>query len=67
MEMLKCYNIERFCNINQYILDKNTIYHLEQEMFTKYKTDWCKRMAHRVLLITNEFAEFCKLNFAWFI
>jgi hypothetical protein len=46
MEMLKCYNMERFCNINQYIhvLDKNTIYHLEQEMFTKYKTDWCTRM-----------------------
>jgi hypothetical protein len=67
MEMLKCYNMERFCNINQYILDKNTIYHLEQEMFTKYKTDWCTRMADRALLITNEFAEFCKLNFAWFI
>jgi hypothetical protein len=32
MEMLKYYNMERFCNINQYILDKNTIYHLEQEM-----------------------------------
>jgi hypothetical protein len=44
MEMLKCYNIERFCNINQYILDKNTIYHLEQEMLNKYKTDWCIRM-----------------------
>ena len=42
--MLKCYNMERFCNINQYILDKNTIYHLEQEMFNKYKTDWCTRM-----------------------
>jgi hypothetical protein len=36
--------MERFCNINQYILDKNTIYHLEQEMFNKCKTDWCTRM-----------------------
>ncbi len=44
MEMLKCYNMERFCNINQYILDKNTIFHLEEEMFNKYKTDWCTRM-----------------------
>ena len=44
MEMLKCYNMERFCNINQYILDKNTIYHLEQKKFNKYKTDWCTRM-----------------------
>jgi hypothetical protein len=26
------------------LLDKNTIYHLEQEMFNKYKTDWCTRM-----------------------
>ena len=44
MEMLKCYNMERFCNINQYIFNKNTIFHLEQEMLNEYKTDWCTRM-----------------------
>jgi hypothetical protein len=39
MEMLKCYNIERLCNIDQYILHKNTIYHLEQEMLNKYANE----------------------------
>ena len=44
MEMLKRHNIERFCNIDEYVLDKSLIGQLEGMIFNKYKDDWISRL-----------------------
>ena len=44
LEMLKLNNMDRFCNVDEYILDKNTIGQLEEKIFDKYKTDWSIRL-----------------------
>jgi hypothetical protein len=43
---LTCFSSSKLSQLihNLSFNSKNTIYHLEQEMFNKYKTDWCTRM-----------------------
>ncbi len=45
MEMLKKYDMNRFCNVDENILDKRMICYLEEKMFYKFKTDWCTRIS----------------------
>ena len=44
IEMLKLYNMDRFCNVDDYILDKNIIHQLEVNIFDNYKTEWSTRL-----------------------
>ena len=42
--MLKLYYMDRFCNVDDYILDKNIIHQLEVNIFDNYKTEWSTRL-----------------------
>lgn len=44
MEMLKSFDFERYCKINENFLDSYSISQLEEKMFDKYKKDWCTRI-----------------------
>lgn len=43
--MLKMYNFQLYCNFELIVLNKNTVKQIEEDVFHKFKSDWCTRVA----------------------